>query len=76
MDEVEKMIVLARELKDENEGLIADYRRLKEVQDAENGELEEMEKIFRDTIEENNTLVSDNTALTARLAELEEKVRC
>jgi len=29
MDEVEKMIVVARELKEENEGLIADYRKLK-----------------------------------------------
>jgi len=33
--------------------------------------MEELEKIFRETVDENNVLLQDNTELTAKLAELE-----
>lgn len=69
---VEELIVLARDLKDENEGLICDFRSLKDsiaVERANDAvEIVELTKSFRQ-------LIADNALLRRRNDDLESRIR-
>ena len=72
---VEEMIVLARELKDENQGLICDFRNLKDsiAIEQENDALEivELKKAFKELIADNQLLRRKNKELASRMQQFE-----
>ena len=70
MVEVEILMVRARELKEENEGLIDDYQNFKTVQE---GEMDELIKMLKETMEENDQLQKDNQRFVTQLNKLETK---
>ena len=71
MEDVEKFVNIARELKEENEALIADYKRFRDVQEEEVSEMDELAELFKDTLEENKALQAENEELRARVVELQ-----
>lgn len=71
MEEVEKFVNIARELKDENEALIADYRKFREFQEEEVSGMDELAQLFKETLEENRELQNENEALKVKVIELQ-----
>ena len=73
---VEEMIVVARELKDENEGMIHDFRSLKDSitveQETDALEIVELTKSFKQLIANNEMLRQKNEELTARMRQFEQ----
>lgn len=69
---VEEMITLARELKDENQGLIRDFKGLKDCivveQEVDAVEIVELTKSFKELIAENETLRRENEERQIELA--------
>ena len=71
---MEQLVTLARELKDENEGMIRDFRLLERSiaveQESDAAEIGELTRSFRELIAENELLRQNNEELIARTSQL------
>ena len=65
--DIEKLMSKAKEMKEENEGLISDCMEFVEISGKDSAEVEDLMRLFKETIEENDALKLENEDLGTRL---------
>lgn len=65
--DIEQLMSKAKEMKEENEGLISDCKEFVEISGKDSEEVEDLMRLFKETIEENDALKLENEDLLSRL---------